>query len=413
MATNAGGMRVVKYGSMHSNVLGLEVVLANGDVLEYGIKAKMRKDNTGLHMKNLFIGSEGTLGIITKVCLQLAPLPAQTKLIWATVPSFHQLPIVKHRVCRDMGDMLSALEFMDSSSISAVREVYPQLEAAKLAVDGRDGDVKTMRGSATGENKEEKVGGIEGEVNFLMECSLFDPDADDTRILTFLSKLIDENIILPNAYISTSATQESEMWKVRENVPVALMELSRRSGGGKLFKYDVSLPIAIMSEFVNNVQKSVLIQTSKLNDKNARKNLITAKIVEDALSSLQFYTFGHAGDQNLHLNILLREIPLPPLSLHKDAGGGVGGGLGHTSATGDMYKLNTKEEITTSIHSILDDAVYGQVVEMGGSVSAEHGIGQLKKKLMHHIHSTAEMRMMEAVKGAFDPKGILNPGKVF
>jgi len=363
LATNAGGTRVLRYGSMHANVLGLEVVLADGSILN--LMSKMKKNNSGLHLKNLFIGSEGSLGVITKVSIQLAPLPISSPVLIARLPAFTHVPSILRLARQQLSDILSAFEFLDMPSLQIIHEVFPNIPSSMQSqvVSIPRHDPLTTATSSSSAREPEAVAGIKGEVLVLLECVSFNASQTSAteRLTEFTAPLLEKGIVT-DAILSQDLLQQQNMWKLREQVPVALATICSKHG--KLFKYDVSLPLGSMSDFVAAVQSRV---------SKKKGNVL-----------LEFCNFGHAGDQNLHLNIVSRRI--------------VGG-----DKDGEIARLQT----------LLDDAVYTEVLTRNGSVSAEHGIGQLKRKLMDKCHEKETLETMISIKKTLDPRGIMNPGKLF
>jgi len=374
VATNAGGLRVLKYGSIHNCLLGLEVVLANGEVLD--MTRSLQKDNTGYHLKNMFVGSEGTLGIITKIVLKLVPKPTSSNVLVMKVPSFDYVPKLLKEAKVKLNDILSAFEFMDASCINAVKKVYPNLlhglSSTMYPIDNDDMNTTT---------------GISGEILVLIETSGFCKDSDTTRLYDFIeqnmmidsSSSSDKRFII-DATIAQDVKQEKALWSIRENVPVALMTLSRNLYG-KLFKYDVSLSLTQHNSFISNISKELINKGYCIG--SSESSVKKSDSSSNGKRTLEIYNFGHAGDQNLHLNI--------------------------------MYSSNDgiSNIIINEIQKDLDEVIYKNIISIKGSISAEHGIGLLKKKVLPSTKSTTEMNLMKQIKQTLDPKNIMNPGKIF
>jgi FAD/FMN-containing dehydrogenase len=206
VATNAGGIRFLRYGSLHENVMGLEVVLPSGEIID--MLRTLHKDNSGYPLKHLFIGSEGTLGVITKVALRLAVKPRSVSVFFCRLHSFRHVASVLRAARSELGEILSAFEFIDANCIDAVRKTNGDLlgrlpsslvgdggslEPDMLRLDSREGD------------------GIKGPVWVLLECSGSDVEADAKRIESFTQKMI-ENDLIVDATIATNAIQERELW---------------------------------------------------------------------------------------------------------------------------------------------------------------------------------------------------------
>ena len=361
IATAAGGLNVIRYGPISRYVLGLEVVLADGTILD--CDRKLFKDNMGLKIPMLFNGSEGTLGVITKVSLMLVPKPLFTAVALFTLPSFSALPEVLTAARKELGEILSAFEFMDASSIKLLGEGKPQLlapfgSAVRLSGHG----AVTERGEGiSGE------GGILGEVSVLIAVSGSSSDAEE-RLQTFVhghAHDVENKVILPR-----NMSQARAVWDLRESVPIALMQLSRLGREkGRLYKYDISLTLQQMTEVVAAVVSRV-----------AESDRVPSLLVEPAC-------FGHCGDLNLHLNVLAR--PRADVK-HEEGSGGI-------------------EMELDALQDILDKAVAEEVSCRRGSLSAEHGVGQLKKKYMPLVRGPEELRLMRSIKALFDPNGIMNP----
>ncbi len=353
VATNAGGMRFFRYGSLHKNVLGIEVVLANGEILNLG--KDLPKDNMGYHLKNLFIGSEGTLGVITKVTVQLAVKPIASNLILIKLANFPKfIPKLLVQIKQQMHDILSAFEFIDRNCLESVHTVAPHLLAKYSIISD------TIATSPVPHNMD--------TVYALIETNGCSSEKDMQRIHDLLGKLLDKKYIV-DAIVAKDQRQFNEIWSIRENVPVSLMQLSRILGG-KLYKYDISVNINKMDELVCDVKRE--IQSSADLKSYAR--------------FLHVYTFGHVGDGNIHLNILL----------------------------GDFTKTKSFDasEIKQVYHA-LDTIVCNITVALNGSMSAEHGVGQQKISFFNSTRSQSEILLMKSIKKTFDPNNIMNPGKIF
>lgn len=226
ISTNAGGLRVVRYGSLQTNVLGLEVIQANGDKLD--MLRTLYKDNTGYHLKHLFIGAEGTLGVVTKIALRLAVTPKSSAVVFSKIPNFQAIPQVLRIARAVLGANLSAFEFIDSRTISAIRQAAPHLlhRVADTVLPEPDHDVlqKHPELKVTPSNPEF---GIPGEVSLLVEATGTDPETDSMKLEKFVSSIMEENLVI-DAVMAQDKTQETGLWLVREQCAVALIDLSRR-----------------------------------------------------------------------------------------------------------------------------------------------------------------------------------------
>jgi FAD/FMN-containing dehydrogenase len=322
LATNAGGTAVLAYGTARDLVVGLEVVLADGRVLN-GL-SKLRKDNTGYDLRSLFVGSEGTLGIITAAVLKLFPQPR------AMETAFIGLATPQH--CLDLlvlaqtlaGPDLKTFEFMPRVGLDMVARRHPNLTEPlatrhdwyvllELASPAQDGLADTM-------------------INLLVEAQ--------------------EASLVENAAVAASLQQRNTFWRWREWLPDA------QQGEGGSIKHDVSVPIALVPRFLD----------AALNE------------VEALIPGARPVPFGHLGDGNIHFNVS------QPNGAEKHA------------------FLARWAELNDKIHAI--------VVECHGSISAEHGIGVLKRDLLPSFKDPVALGLMRTLKRTLDPNGTLNPGKV-
>jgi FAD/FMN-containing dehydrogenase len=323
LSTNAGGTAVLRYGMMRDLTLGLEVVLADGRVLA-GLKS-LRKDNTGYDVKSLFIGAEGTLGIITAVSLKLFPLPGDTATALVGIDSPSQALELLARLRTAAGDQVTSFELMP-----------------RIAVE------ITVR----------RVEGVANPLGFgcawylLVELSSPNPTQGLTALLTAELEEAAAAGAVKDAMPATSLAQAQAMWKLRESIP----EAQRRHGAS--IKHDVSVPV---SRIPTLIEKG------------------TALALELAPEG-EVVSYGHAGDGNLHFNLSQRP------------GADVTNFLARTHA--------------------LEGAMFDLVESLGGSISAEHGIGRLKAAEFARRADPVELQVMRELKRTLDPKGILNPGKV-
>lgn len=428
ISTNAGGLRVVRYGSLQSNVLGLEVVQANGEKLD--MLRTLYKDNTGYHLKHLFIGAEGTLGVVTKIAMRLAVTPKSSAVVFSKIPSFLTIPNVL-RAARDiLGPNLSAFEFIDSRCIAAIRQASPHLLHRVSDTVLPENDVAFLA-----QHPEHKLAadhpeyGLPGEVSLLVEATGTDPETDTMKLEKFVSHLMEENLVV-DAVMAQDKSQETALWLVREQCAVALIDVSRpllpfvdpatgqaeadKVQCGYMFKFDLSLPLTVMP--------SVLAETMvTLQEKHGFHVLPLshhhngAAATNKYATTLEFCNYGHVGDQNLHLNIHMRTPcrPLPAASADADAEREFEVlaplGLPPKQAGAMVW---TFANYSHAIHHLIDDVLYHAVLKHRGSVSAEHGIGQEKIAALNMSRSTTELALMRAIKRSLDPQRILNPGKM-
>ena len=318
LSTNAGGNRVIRYGMTRELVLGLEVVLPDGTIMTS--LNKLIKNNAGYDLKHLFIGSEGTLGIITRVVLKLYPKPRSTMAALCAVPDYAAVLALLNAARSGLGPLLSAFEVM-----------WPDYW-----------DVITTRAGVRS-----PVGTGHG-LYVLVEAQGTDEATDAPRFEAWLAELMERGL-LSDAAVSQSVAQTKAFWAVRDICSEFGQVL------GPHIPYDIGLEVAGMDQFVRRCKAALAT----------------------GIPGCDSVYYGHIGDGNLHLVSWV-----PGLSVDQQP----------------------KEE--------MDRIVYGLVREMGGSVSAEHGIGTLKKKWLGHARSEAEIALMRTLKAALDPDGLLNPGKV-
>lgn len=323
LATNAGGVTVVRYGNARDMVLGLEVVLADGRIWD-GLKA-LRKDNTGYNLKQLFVGAEGTLGIITAAVLKLFPQPRAKATALVALPSADASLALLDRVQEVCGDSLTAYELLSRRGMEfALRHVPGVIDPF-----ARPHSWYTL-------------------------IELTSPRADDPLHATMETVLADalEHRLVDDAVIAASEAQANTLWRIREGIP----EGQKPEGGS--IKNDVSVPVSKVPAFIETATRAV----------------------EDALPGVRVVAFGHVGDGNIHFN------------LSQPVGAETAGFLAEWDRLG---------RIVSDIAS-----------ELGGSFSAEHGVGRLKQADMARYKSKVELDLMRTLKRALDPAGILNPGKV-
>jgi FAD/FMN-containing dehydrogenase len=317
LSSNAGGLNVLAYGNTRDLCLGLEVVLADGRIWN-GLK-KLRKDNTGYDLKNLFIGAEGTLGLITAAVLKLYPKPRRNDTAFIAVPSPQAAVDLLALVKNESGNRAVAFELMPDIAMGFT--------------------VKHM--------------GITNPIAspspwfVLTELA----DAVPSSFESILEKAVELGIVT-DASIAQSGTQRQALWAIRE-----LMPESQRHEGGSI-KHDVSVPVSHIPAFINEATKAV----------------------QGFMADARVMCFGHMGDGNMHFNVT------QPIGMDKQ------------KFLGEWHAMNW--------------VVFDVVLKHGGSISAEHGIGQLKRDDMLRIKSTVELEMMRGIKAMFDPTGIMNPGKV-
>lgn len=311
IATNAGGNAVIRYGMTRDLVLGLEVVLADGRVLN--LLNKMIKNNCGYDLKQCFIGSEGTLGVITRAVLKLAPTPGETTTLLCALPDYASAVSLLRRVQRSVGTP-QAYELMWQDFF-------------RLGVSWLENPTAPLS--------------LDYPLYVLLECASPRDQLEQTLEDAFTAgEVVD-------AVLASSQTQARALWKIREatgEFPLRMTPLN----------FDVSLPIGLIGDFAERCRERL----------------------EQRWPGNHSVYFGHIGDSNLHLTVDCASLPQPAPILE------------------------------------VEELVYRAVGELGGSVSAEHGIGLLKREFLHHSVSLEARQAMQQLKDCFDPKGILNPGKI-
>ena len=324
LSTNAGGTAVLRYGMMRDLVLGLEVVMADGRVLS-ALKS-LRKDNTGYDVKSLFVGAEGTLGIITAASLKLFPQPADTATALAGIDSPQQAL-----------DLLAQLRGASRRPAHHVRaDAAPRGRTHGEACPRRRQSARPGHRLVSAHRAEfAQPAGRAGALCSPTNCRK--PRCDRT---------------IKDASLATSLAQSQAMWKLRESVP----EAQRRHGAS--LKHDVSVPMS--------ASRSSSSEGSEL----------VRRLVPEG----QVVSYGHVGDGNLHFNVSQRQ--------------------------------GTQKAAFLARGAQLESAMFDLVERLGGSISAEHGIGRLKAAQFAERADPVELAMMRVLKRALDPKGILNPGKV-
>ena len=326
LGTNAGGTQVVRYGNARDLCVGLEVVTPQGEVWN-GLKG-LRKDNTGYDLRDLFIGSEGTLGVITAATLKLYPKPAAQLTAWAAVPSMEHAVALLGLAHQHLGAGLTGFEVMGRFALGLVHKHMPQLRVPFI-------------------EQEDVPYGV------LLENS--DSESEDharTRFEHLLEAALEQGLVL-DAVVAENIAQAHNLWHIRESISLAQAE------EGLNIKHDISIPVSRIPEFVRQADAALAA----------------------AIPGVRFVNFGHLGDGNLHYNI-------------------------QAPAEGDARAfLRAQEENVNTI-------VYDTVEQFDGSISAEHGVGELKRhKLVKHKSAVA-LGLMHAIKGALDPQGTMNPGRV-
>jgi FAD/FMN-containing dehydrogenase len=323
LSTNAGGTAVLRYGNTRDLVLGIEAVLPDGSIVE-NLKG-LRKDNTGYDWKNMFIGAEGTLGIITAAVLKLFPMPRSYGTAMVAL--------------RDLDASVELLSMLRERSADAVTtfELIPRL-AVELTV--------------------QHIEGVKDPLDrpydwyVMMELSCATEEGETQALLErLLGEAYEQGIVL-DAALASSGSQRQAMWRMRENIPEA------QSHEGPSIKHDVSVQVSRMPAFI----------------------VEATRLVRSLVPGCRVVSYGHLGDGNVHFNLSPAEGDRDPVFLEQ------------------------AKSVSHAVHEL--------IAEFGGSISAEHGIGRLKRDELALYKSESELRLMKAVKAALDPLGIMNPGKV-
>jgi FAD/FMN-containing dehydrogenase len=323
LATNAGGTQVLRWGNARNLCLGMEVVTAGGEIWR-GLTG-LRKDNTGYDLRDLFVGSEGTLGVITAATLKLAPRPAGMATALAAVADLSSAVELLSRARSMLGDGLTGFEAMNALSLELVARHFAALP-------------RPLPGAAW---------------TVLVEMSSSESEAHArSRIEALLERALEDGIA-SDAVVAASLAQSKTLWNVREHIPLAQAE------EGLNVKHDIALPVSAVPAFVAECDAAL----------------------QARWPGVRLVNFGHLGDGNLHYNV---QAP-----------------AGHDGAA----FLREQEPAVNAV-------VFDLVAAHGGSFSAEHGIGALKRDELAARKDAVALALMRSIKAALDPRGILNPGRV-
>ncbi len=323
LATNAGGTQVLRYGNARALCLGLEVVTAEGEVWS-GLTG-LRKDNTGYDLRDLYIGSEGTLGVITAATMALVPQPPAVTTALAACASVRDCVALLELARTRLGPGLTGFEMMGRFALDLVARHFPQLPAPLPAAAWT-----VLLEQSDNEGQEQAR----------------------ARFEALLSEALERGLI-EDAVVAESLQQSQGLWHVRESIPLA------QSEEGLNIKHDIALPVSAVPDFV----------------------LQTDAALAAAIPGVRLVNFGHLGDGNLHYNV-------------------------QAPAGGDAARFLAEREAE------VNRIVYDAVQRLGGSISAEHGVGQLKPEEIAQRKSAVEIALMHRIKAALDPQGRLNPGRV-
>jgi D-lactate dehydrogenase (cytochrome) len=323
LSTNAGGTAVLRYGSMRELTLGLEVVTAQGEIWN-GLRG-LRKDNTGYDLRDLFIGAEGSLGIITGAVVKLFPQPAACVTSLFALNSANDaltLLTLARQIC---GSSLTGFEWISALCLDLVEQHFP---AQRSPFANRYPHY------------------------VLLELSDAESEAHASAQLEALATRATDQGLVRDVVVASSLAQSQALWALRENISAA------QALDGKNIKHDIALPISQLAEFIS----------------------VTDALLQQAFPGCRMVSFGHMGDGNVHYNV---SAPL--------------------GQSDDAFLLQQAE---------VNRCVYDSVHQFGGSISAEHGLGAMKRDTILRYKSETEMQLMRAIKQALDPHQLMNPGKV-
>jgi len=319
LSTNAGGINVLRYGTARAQALGLEVVLADGTVWD-GLRS-LRKDTAGYDLKQMFIGAEGTLGIITAACLRLYPAIRNPETVLVALDSPDAAVALLAALRAELSDQLQAFELFPAR---AVRYVLRHIPSSSFPLDQ------------------------DSPWFVLLETSRESTGEDFAALFMSLY----EETLISDAVMAKNRSEANALWRLRHSIS----EAQKREGAS--LKHDISIPVGDVGRFIHDAEAAVTRE----------------------ISGIRVVAFGHVGDGNIHFN----------LSQPKDW------------SAADFLQQGPR----------LAALVYDVVESFGGSISAEHGIGQAKREQLVRYRGETETGLMKSVKAALDPKNIMNPGKV-
>ena len=316
ISTNAGGLKVIKYGMTRELVLGLEAVTPTGKILH--LNSNLHKNNSGYDLKQFFIGTEGTLGLITKATLKIVPKPKDLQLALLAVDRFATiLEILKQAKLRSLD--ITAFEFFTDKCMEVVLT--------------HNTNVRNP---------------LSSKYPFYVLIEI-DGGHDKDAIQTFVGSI---EPLITDGTLAMDQKTFKELWSYRENISETLFKV------GQLHKNDIAVPISSMPSFITDLEK----------------------LIQEKYSAFEIFLFGHIGDGNIHVNVIDR----------------------------NKMPIHDFKQITDA----LDMEMAGLIKKYNGSISAEHGIGLLKKKLLYLYRNPEEIQMMKYIKSILDPKNICNPGKI-
>jgi len=325
ISTNAGGTQVLRHGTMRAQVLGLEAVLATGEVLD--LMTPLKKDNRGFDLKQLLIGSEGTLGIVTAATLRLLPAATGRATAWVGLGGIIEARTLLRQMERALGDALEGFEVVPAHCLESVLAHEPAARAPLAEAHAW---------------------------NALIEC--VSPAQDSAALREALEAALAAALqkgLIADAVIAANDTQAEAFWALRDGISAAERAL------GPAMQHDISVPVERMPEFI----------------------LAAVPEVEAAFPGTRAVAFGHLGDGNVHFHV-----------------------LAPAGAVRGVWEETQGKAVSAQVHDL--------VTAWGGSISAEHGIGQMKVDELARLHDPVALAVMGRVKAALDPAGLLNPGKL-
>ncbi len=337
VSTNAGGLSVLRYGMTREQVLGLEAVLADGTVLSS--MNTLLKNNAGYDLKQLFIGSEGTLGIVTRVVLRLRP---NTPTVHTAILAFDNF--------RQVSDTLAHMSANLNAQLNAFEIIWNEFYRLSTSDD--------IQGAARAPLPNNYA------VYAIVESQGTNNQADQQTFMQALESAI-ENELIVDAVVAKSETERAQIWTIRENVDLVLRHQPT-------FIYDISLPIVSMESYLAGIKQQL----------------------QSLWPEVVVYAYGHLADSNLHITI----APTPQNYMNNP-------GTNNTQTV----QLNDEQK---QWYKECNKIMFEPLTKIGGTVSAEHGIGLMKKPYLHYSRTEAEIATMRLLKNAFDPTNILNPGKI-
>jgi D-lactate dehydrogenase (cytochrome) len=323
LATNAGGLAVLRYGTAGELALGLEVVLPSGEILD--CLTPLRKDNTGYDLKSLFLGAEGTLGIITAAVLKLFPAPTEHQTAWLALPDTESVCKLFSLARRLSGDTVTSFEYISQDSMHLVTE---QLDGIQCPF------------------KKEHPHQVLMELSGPLVVESLRPTVESILLQAMEQGLVTDGVL------ADSDRQRRQLWRIRESIPEA------EKLAGRSVKHDISVAIARIPEYLAEAPGRLA-----------------------GIGAYRASIYGHIGDGNLHYNVLA--VP---------------------GSDPQAFRREHAASASAALHQL--------AAEMGGSFSAEHGIGKLKKEDLLHFKDETALQLMRTLKKALDPDGMMNPGKM-